>query len=173
MNNDDLSLDETLAKLDTACQVAEQRLSALWNAVDSIDTKTNIILGFSSVILVLLAGFCSLDESKEWPTTSIVLLALALTAYFALVVMSVLSYRIRGWSYRPDLNTLLEHCNDDEYTAVQIKRWVADECEISFTDNQKMLDSKARLTNWVLIAFGAQVTFLVAGLIYALIEWRD
>lgn len=42
-------MDKNLeAKFTTACEVIEHRLDILWNAIDAVDTKTNVILGFAS-----------------------------------------------------------------------------------------------------------------------------
>jgi len=102
-------------KLALACEVIEHRLTAIWSAVDAIDTKTNIALGFASTILVLLAGFYALG-SREWPLPSLVLFGLALVAYIVVVVLSLLAYRTKAWSYRPDMSTLLQHCKDQKYS---------------------------------------------------------
>lgn len=44
-------------KCTVAYEVVEHRLSALWSAIDAVDAKTNIILGFASTIVVIIAGF--------------------------------------------------------------------------------------------------------------------
>jgi len=106
-------MDKTLEdKFTIACQVIEHRLDTIWNAISAIDTKTNVILGFASFVLTILAGFFSLEPSK-WQALSLVLFFLALLSYIVLVIVSILSYRIRGWSYRPNPVTLVEHCQDN------------------------------------------------------------
>ena len=153
-------------KLSIACEVVERRLTAIWSAVDAVDTKTNIALGFASAILVLLAGFYSLGPSA-WPLLSLVLFSLALVAYIALVILSVLAYTVRAWSYRPDPSTLVQHCKDKEYCIADIKQWVADECKLSCYNNLEKLNKKATLTNWVLGILALQTILIVFGLAYA------
>ena len=168
MHNHD-SVDEDLeAKLTSASEIIEHRLSAIWNAIDAIDTKTNIILGFASVILVILVGFFSLEPSK-WQVPSLILFFLALVLYVILVIVSILSYRIRGWSYKPDPATLIEHCQDNNYSADDVRMWVINECESACYDNLAMLQKKSKLTNWVLYLFAAETVLLAFGLAYTLI----
>jgi hypothetical protein len=156
------------AKFTTACEIIEHRLTILWNAIDAIDTKTNIILGFASVVLVVLVGFFSLEPGK-WQALSLVLFSLALLSYVILVIVSILSYRIRGWSYRPDPATLIGHCQDNNYSADDIRKWVVSECESSCSDNLAMLQEKSKQTNRVLYLFVAETVLLAFGLAYTLI----
>ena len=155
------------SKLTMACEVVEHRLTALWSAVDAIDTKLNIALGFASTILVLLAGFYSLG-SRTWPLSSLVLFGLALVAYIVLAVLSIKAYRVKAWSYRPDIDTLLQHCKDKKYSVADIKQWVADECNKSCYDNLDKLNKKATLTNRVLVTLAVETILLASGLAYAL-----
>lgn len=154
-------------KLTIAYEVIENRLAVLWGAIDSIDTKINIALGFASAILGLLAGFYAL-ENRVWPLPSLVLFGLAAVAYILLAILSILAYRVRGWSYRPDAKTLLENCENENYDIVQIKRWVADECNKSFYNNLKNLSKKANLANRVLVILVVETIMLTSGLTYAL-----
>jgi hypothetical protein len=156
------------AKFTTACEVIEHRLDILWNAIDAIDTKTNVILGFASVVLVILVGFFSVDPSK-WQGPSLVLFVLALSSYIILVILSILSYRIRGWSYRPDPAALIEHCQDNNCSADDVKAWVTGECKSACYDNLAMLNKKSKLTNLVIYLFAAETMLLAFGLAYALI----
>jgi len=154
-------------KLTIACEVIEHRLSVLWSAIDSVDTKINIALGFASAILGLLAGFYAL-ENRVWPSPSLVLFGLATVAYVALAILSIMAYRVKAWSYRPDVNTLLQHCEDKKYEISQIKKWVASECNNSCYDNLNKLRKKATLTNWVLVILIVETILLTSGLTYAL-----
>lgn len=163
-----MSKNDEMDKFTIAYEVVERRLAALWDAIDAVDTKTNISLGFASTIVVIIAGFYSL-ESRVWPIPSLVLFGLALTAYIILVFLSVLSYRVREWSYRPDPDTLITHCQDDGCEIIDMKRWVADECRAACYDNARMLRRKSALTNWVLIVFATETILLVSGLIYGLV----
>ena len=156
------------AKFTIACEVIEHRLDILWNAIDAIDTKTNVVLGFASVVLLILAGFFSLEPSK-WQNLSLVLFILALLSYIVLVIVSILSYRIRGWSYKPDPATLIEHCQDNNCSADAVREWVVSECESACYDNLAMLQKKSKLTNLVLYLFATETVLLAFGLAYTLI----
>lgn len=161
---EDLNLED---KLTTAHKVIEHRLAAIWKAIDAIDTKINIILGFASTILIILAGFYSWGN-KVWPTLSIVSFGLALAAYVTLLILSIIAYRIRDWSYRPDAKTLIKHSQDSKYNQTHIKEWVATECESACYTNLKMLKNKSRLTNCILYAFAVETVSLISGLAYGL-----
>jgi len=163
------SADKNLeARFTIACEVIEHRLTIIWNAIDAIDTKTNVILGFASVILVVLVGFFSLESSK-WQDPSLVLFFLASLSYVALIIVSILSYRTRGWSYRPDPATLVKHCQDNNRSANDIREWVVSECESACSNNLVMLRKKSKLTNLVLYLFAAETVLLVSGLAYPLV----
>jgi len=163
------SVDKNLeAKFTSAYEIIEHRLTVLWNAIDAIDTKTNIILGFASGILVILVGFFSLEPGK-WQAPSLVLFFLALLSYVILVIVSILSYRIREWSYRPDPATLIKHCQDNTCSADDIREWVINECESACSNNLAMLQEKSKLTNLVLYLFAAETVLLAFGLAYTLI----
>lgn len=167
MNNTGFKDPQLEGKLNVACEVIEHRLSVLWSAIDSIDTKTNIILGFASAILGLLAGFYALED-KVWPFLSLALFCLAGMAYIVLAILSISAYRIKAWSYRPDVKTLLQNCGDNKYDVSQIKKWLADECICSCYDNLNDLKKKASLVNWGLVLLIIETIFLTAGLTYAL-----
>lgn len=169
MDKPELEEKNPESKFTVAYEVIERRLVAIWNAIDAIDTKTNVILGFASVVLVVLVGFFSLDPNK-WQTASLVLFLLALLSYVILLILSILSYRIRGWSYKPDPATLLEHCQDRECSADDLGKWVATECNAACYENLMWLEKKSRLTNWVLYLFAAETVLLAAGLALALMS---
>jgi hypothetical protein len=154
-------------KITMACEVVEKRLEVIWSAIDSVDTKINVGFGFASGILGLLAGFYSLAD-KPWPYISLILFGLATVSYIVLVVLCILGYKIKAWSYRPDVETLLEHCENKEYTLLQMKKWLADECNESFYNNIDSLNTKANLANFAFIALVIETILLTSGLAYAI-----
>lgn len=158
---------ELSEKLSLAHEVIEHRLTAIWRAIDSIDTKTNIILGFASVVLVFLAGFYS-SGNREWPIASLIFFILALIAYVIILVLSILSYRIKEWSYRPDPSTLIGYSQDGETSITDIKAWTTTECKLAIDTNLTNLRNKAALTNWALKIFGAETVLLTIGLVYTM-----
>ena len=158
---------ELSEKLSLAHEVIEHRLTAIWRAIDSVDTKTNIILGFASVVLVFLAGFYS-SGNREWPITSLIFIILAIIAYVIILVLSILSYRIREWSYRPDPSTLIGYSQDGETSIADLKTWTTKECKLAIDANLTNLRNKAALTNWALKIFGAETVLLTIGLIYTM-----
>jgi hypothetical protein len=150
-----------------AHEVIEHRLAALWDAIDAIDTKTNIILGFASALLVLLAGFYSWGD-RDWPLVSLILFAFALAAYITIVVLSIRAYKVKGWSYRPDPSTLIKHSEDANLSVSDIRLWVTKECKLAIDDNLASLDKKAALTNYALRTFAAESTLIAVGLYYGI-----
>jgi hypothetical protein len=168
MEKENFKQKQLADKLTIACEVSENRFAVLRSAIDSIDTKISIALGFASTVLGLLAGFYVL-ESRDWPLLSLVLFGSATVAYILLAILSVLAYRVKGWSYGPDVKTLLEHCENKNYNIVQIKIWVAEECNTSLYDNLNNLNKKATLTNCVLVLLVVETILLISGLTYALI----
>jgi hypothetical protein len=153
-------------KFAIACQVAESRLSVSWNAISSIDTKINAAFGFASGILGLLAGFYSLGN-HGFPTLSLVLFGLATLVYILLVILSITAYRVQKWSYRPDIKTLLDHCENENIVSIQ--EWLANECKTSFDDNLISLNKKGTLANYILVLLAVETILLTAGLIYSIL----
>jgi hypothetical protein len=163
----DSKQQELRDKLAIAYDVIEHRLTALWNAIDAIDTKTNIILGFSSAVLVLLAGFYSWGD-REWPLVSLVLFGFALAAYIAVVILSTRAYKVKEWSYRPEPSTLTDHCQDVNLSVSDVRLWVTNECKLAIDKNLANLKKKATLTNYALRVFAVETTLIAVGLVYGL-----
>lgn len=158
---------ETARKCQLACQVAEKRLDYVWSAIDSVDTKINVSLGFGSGILGLLAGFYAL-QGKSWPTTSLVLFSIATAAYLALAILSIYAYKTSDWSVRPHIPTLSEYCQNDKKDFETISTWLVNEYQTSLKDNQTKLAAKGNQANWGLVLLVIETVFLTSGLISAL-----
>jgi len=166
MEKEDNEAKKLVEKLTIACEIAESRLSVSWDAISSIDTKINAAFGFASVILGLLAGFYSLGNNSL-PLLSLYLFALATLAYISLVILSIIAYKVQKWSYRPDIKTLLDYCENENIVSIQ--EWLANECKISFDDNLKSLNKKGTLANYILALLAVETILLTAGLIYSLL----
>ena len=159
----DLRQQELRDKFAIAHEVVEHRLAALWSAIDAIDTKVNIILGFASAVLVLLAGFYSWGD-KDWPLVSLILFGFALAAYITVVILILRAYKVKGWSYRPDPSTLIKHSENTKLSVSDIRLWVVKECKLSINSTLADLNKKAILTNWALRIFAAESTLITVGL---------
>jgi hypothetical protein len=75
------------------------------------------------------------------------LYAVALAVYLGLIVAAGLAYRVAGWSYRPDLETL--KAATQKYREDEIRMWAANECVRSIEVNEPRLKRKA---GWVTVA---------------------
>ena len=102
------------------------------------------------------------------PTTSVVLFVHATIIYIILAIISIIAYKVKGWSYRPDIQTMLDNSKNDEYSLAEIKEWLVKECKMSFDDTQAKLKKKASLTNCILILLVVETVLLTTGLLYAL-----
>jgi cell division protein FtsL len=91
-------------------------------------------LGFASIALALIAGFFS-GEQFTLPTTSKYLFYGALLAYIFVVILSIMSYRTKEWSFRPEPETLVSHCTDKECSVGEIRNWLVNEIKESYTKN--------------------------------------
>ncbi len=138
-------------------EVAMNRLQAQMEQIDAIDAKLGTILGFASAILAIFAGFMALGN-LERPLFALVLFGLAFLAYLALVIVTIYGYRLIEWHFRPDLNTLQEHCRS--FDEAVMKTWVADECIRSINDNRDNIAYKASSANRAVYLLALEVILL-------------
>jgi len=132
-------------------EVAMNRLDAQMKRIDAIDNKLASIIGFASVIIAIFAAALQLRGTTQLSLCPTVLLGLAGASYIALIVFAVRAYRFMGWDLRPNLTTLAEYCM--QYGDLTMKQWVANECIISYRENEKKLSSKTsdgRKAMWLL-----------------------
>jgi uncharacterized membrane protein YbhN (UPF0104 family) len=140
-------------------EVAMDRLAAQMNRLEAIDRKLATIIGSASVIVAILGAILQLGGFAQKPSYFIVFSALAGASYIAAIVLALRAYRFIRWDFRPNLKKLSEYCKN--YSDSIMRKWVANECLISYEYNEKRISSKTsdgRIAMWLLIA---ETVFLV------------
>ena len=148
-------------------EVAMSRLDAQMNRMEAIDRKLASLIGFASVIIAIFAATLQLGEVAQPPLYVMVLLGLAGATYVALMVFALRAYRFRKWSFRPNLDDLSEHCV--KYDDLTMRKWVAQQCILSYRKNEKALISKTSDGRNAVRLLFAETTLLVLAVFLTLV----
>ena len=148
-------------------EVAMNRLDAQMNRMEAIDRKLASLIGFASVIMAIFAAALQLGEPAQSPPSAIVFLGLAGVIYIALMVFALRAYRFRKWSFRPNLDDLSEHCV--KYDDLTMRKWVAQECILSYRKNEETLISKTSDGRNAVRLLFAETTLLIIAVVLALV----
>jgi hypothetical protein len=141
----------------TYYEVASSRLDEQLGSIDALDGKASTAFGFSAALLPIFGVFFAGTDHPEGAT---VLYALALAVYVGLVLAALMAYRVAGWSYRPDLDTL--RANSERYAEYEVRLWAADECRRSINHNTPLLDRKAGWVKMALVLLAVDAVLLSA-----------
>lgn len=134
---------EVLQSADVAYDVAMRRLDEQMRQIDAIDNKIGVIVGASSAIATLFAGFASVavqTESRESLWTGVAFMALVVLLYVPAVAFGMRAYRFYEWDLRPNWDDLLLFAKD--YSDQVMRSWVADGCIASMKENSERISSK-------------------------------
>ena len=124
--------------------VALRRLSEQLDQVDKLDAKVAAIFSSSAAILPIFGALLALF-GKNHPKAAVGLYIAALGVYVLLLAFAAFAYRVGGWSFRPDPETLWGV--SAAYDEATVRFWVATECVGSMTENHPRLQRKANLVS--------------------------
>jgi disulfide bond formation protein DsbB len=131
----------------TFYDVASARLDEQLQNVDSLDAKAGTALGFSAALLPVFGVLLAVSKANR-PPAAIGLYAAALVVYALLLGAVFFAYQVRGWSLRPDLETLKE--NSEKFSEDVMHAWVARESLLSIAANTPRLKRKSIFTRLAL-----------------------
>ena len=148
----DIVLDETRRTLDSQFQ-----------QIDSLDTKSGIVLGIAGVVLTLLI------TSMFGQTSNIIhswLIRLALIPIILSLFMSFVSISIRRWKRPPDLERLWSHYKSQ--AAEETKLELIKVSKKSVEDNEKNIVQKGRFlkTSYFVLAAGLVILVVWVALLW-------
>jgi hypothetical protein len=129
--------------------VAERFLDTQISTNDIFDTKATTTLGVGSTVLPLTLGLLALSQ-RTVPTVTVWLLAFSLMAYVMLLVLVIKALHIRGFEYRPKLETAAQY--SQQVDGATLRRWIAEEYATSSELNRPVLDRKGRYVGFAYIA---------------------
>jgi hypothetical protein len=151
---------------ETFYDVALRRLSEQLDQVDKLDAKVAAVFSSSAAILPIFGALLALF-GKSHPKGAVGLYIAALGVYVLLLAFSAFAYRVGGWSFRPDPETLwgISAAYDDP----TVRYWVATECVASMQENQPRLRRKANLVSVgiALLALDAVLLSVAAAVLLA------
>ena len=144
---------------------AERFLDSQFTTNDTFDTKASASLGVGSTVLPLNFGLLAVADRTP-PMATNWCLALAVFAYGALLVLVIRAVHIRGFEYRPTLQSLAE--SSQKYDAAVMRRWIADEYSTSAELNRPVLERKGRYVGWAYIALLVEGALISIGALASL-----
>lgn len=154
-----------------AYDVAMRRLDEQMRQVDAIDNKVSVVVGASSAIAALFAGFAAVAvdvDSARSLWTGVAFIGLVIVAYLPAVVFGVLAFRFYEWSFRPSWQQLLEF--GEQFSEKAMQSWVACECVTSLTTNATKIASKLGYGGWSMRFLVVETVLAAAGLLSVLVS---
>lgn len=124
----------------TFYDVAMNRLDEQSGNVDALDAKVATAFGFAAASLPLFGALLAIAQ-KDRPESAVVLYVVAIVVYVVMLGFLSAAYRVRDWSFRPDLPTLKAYAETLDEDA--LRGWVANECVLSIEANEPRLHQKA------------------------------
>jgi len=132
-----------------AYDVAMRRLDEQMRQIDAIDNKVGAVIGASSAIAALFAGFAAVAVDVDSPAslwTGVAFIGLVIFAYLPAVLFGVLAFRFWEWSLRPNWDQLLEF--GKAFSEESMRSWVAHECVTSLATNVTRIHAKLAYGGW-------------------------
>lgn len=145
--------------VDVIYELALSRLEAQLRQFDGIDNKLSLILTVSSLIIGIAASFL-IGIHGPFSQISVAFLALAAAAYFAVITLVILAYRVLTLSYPPNIRQArlrLLH-----WEPSMTKRQVLAQLVEAIEENRELLVTKARNANLALYLSAVEVAGVVA-----------
>lgn len=156
---------------EVAYDVAMRRLDEQMRQIDAIDNKVGVLIGASSAIAALFAGFAAVAVDVDNAISlwiGVTFIGLVVLAYLPAVVFGVLAYRFYGWSLRPNWAQLLQF--GEQFSEEAMYSWVAFECVTSLTTNVTRIHSKLTYGGWSMRFMIVQTLLAALGLIAVLVS---
>jgi hypothetical protein len=156
-----------LESAEVAYDVAMRRIDEQMRQVDALDNRIGVIIGTSSALAALFAGFASVavqTESRGSLWTGVAFITLVVLSYvLAVSVASVGLIMHREWDVRPNWDELLSFGRD--YSDQVMRSWVADACVLSLKENLGRIRIKLALFGWSIRFLICEAVVAAAGLV--------
>ena len=157
--------DDAVAADEVFYDAASRFLDVQISTNDVFDTRTSNAFSIGSTVLPVTFGLLRLS-TVTIPTITVILLALALAMYVALLFCVWRASRLRELQYRPNLLTLED--NSEVAPGQVLRRWVASEYVVSTEINKPLLQRKGLWVGRAVTALYAEGLFLSAAAIATL-----
>lgn len=126
-----------LPSIGIVLEEVRRRLDVQFDQIDSLITKSGIVLGIAGVIFTLLA--VNLLDNKSSTVANSILAQIALIPIFASIVVSFVPIYIIKWRRPPNVERLRWHYIVEDVETTQLN--IIDKCLEAIGDNKKLLKS--------------------------------
>jgi hypothetical protein len=142
--------EQKLPSIDIVLDEVRRKLDFQFEQIDSLDTKSGIILGINGVLMALL--ITSIVAYPNLP--NLVLVKVALAPIFASLLISFISIATRKWDKPPQLDRLRSYYINQDANETKLK--IVDIVMDAINKNEKPIDEKICLWRWSysVLAFG-------------------
>ncbi len=143
-------------------EIATKRLDDQLQSIDQLDAKAATVYAAATAILTIFTGLlslASLPSDALLRALVIGMLVVAILVYFLLLRALYGAYRVSDWNFRPDAATLQKNC--EIYDEDMMREWVADECTISFQENEPMIATKTAHLHTAAVSLPVEAILLV------------
>ncbi len=144
--------------------LTSNRLQNQLQQIDSLDSKTISLLGFSCTLMAILAAAITIIEI----TGSEILMAYAalgisFSAFIFIAIVSLKSYFVKDWHVGPNIQEAWEHSK--KYAQHAMLEWAADSFTEGYNTNSVPVKNKIFAIKKVSIALIIQIIFLILAVI--------
>ena len=144
--------------------LTSNRLQNQLQQIDSLDSKTISLLGFSCTLMAILAATIAIiGITPSEIFVSYVSLGISAAAFIFVVIVSLKSYFIKRWHVGPDLQEAWKHSR--KYAQHKMLRWSAKSFTECYNTNRETMKDKVFATKKVSISLIIQIIFLILAVI--------
>jgi len=157
---------EVLEGAEVAYDVAMRRLDEQMRQIDAIDNKIGVVVGASSAIATLFAGFASVavrTESSDSLWVGVAFITVVTLLYVPTVLFGMFGYLVHEWDVRPNWDQLLSFSKD--YSDQVMRSWVAQACVASLKGNSRGISAKLTRFGWSTRLLACETLMAAAGLL--------
>ena len=157
---------QVLESAEVAYDVAMRRIDEQMRQVDALDNRIGVIIGTSSALAALFAGFASVAVQTEsggslW--TGVAFITLVVVSYVLAVSVASVGLWRGEWDVRPNWDELLSFGRD--YSDQVMRSWVAHACVLSLKENSGRIATKLALFGWSIRFLICEALVAAAGLL--------
>jgi hypothetical protein len=145
-----LMAEQELPSIDIVLDEARRKLAFQFKQIDSLDTKSGIVLGINGVLMALLIP--SIIGQSDLP--NLILVKVALIPIFVSLIIAFISIATRRWDSPPQLERLRSYYINQDANDTKLK--IIDIMMDAVRKNEKPIEEKICLWRWSysVLAFG-------------------
>lgn len=145
---------------DMLYEMALKVLDKQIDTIDSLDAKLSGALAFIAVVFAALATFVSSQSSKP-SGSAVILFWTALLAFFTILVLGALAYRVRKVKYLLE-GTRLQGIANLKLASTFLKARLLEHLTNQLEHNKVVLQGKARLVQWAILLSFVELLLIIA-----------